>query len=67
MKKTDKATGPLVETRLAVCRSCGCEDHFTFAGIQEIPPRVAVKLGVERFSLWNCPNCGTTLSEMTLG
>lgn len=69
MKNTQKPQPLCDQTRTAVCRSCGCEGNFTFAGTQEIPPHVAHKMGMEleRFTLWNCPHCGTTLSEMSLG
>ncbi len=68
MKSNAKPNNTLPNTRFAVCRSCGCRGDFQFAGTQHIPAHVAKKLGmgIDQFNLWNCPNCGTTLSEMNL-
>jgi Fe2+ or Zn2+ uptake regulation protein len=64
MKNTEKQD----HTRFAECRSCGCLGEFTFAGTQHIPEHVAKKMNmdIDHFTLWNCPNCGTTLSDMNL-
>ena len=53
--------------RQAHCPSCGCRAHFSYAGEQHWPPKVARIAGLNPVvHLWNCEVCHTTLSEQEL-
>lgn len=51
----------------ATCPSCQTDTDFVYQGTQHWPEHIAKKAGVPaKMTLWNCPNCRTTLSNITL-
>lgn len=54
-------------TRCAICPTCERRGRFQAAGEQHWPDEVAEAHGVPAtITLWTCPHCGTTISELDL-
>jgi hypothetical protein len=57
----------LTKRILATCPSCRRQGYFVWLGDQCWPEPVARRLGVPSvMSLWSCPHCSTTVSELAL-
>jgi hypothetical protein len=57
----------LTKRILAICPSCRHQGYFAWLGDQRWPEAVAQRLGVPSVvSLWSCPHCSTTVSELAL-
>jgi hypothetical protein len=52
---------------VATCPSCGHHGHFSYAGEQRWPKKVALACGLpEVITLWLCENCHSNISETEL-
>lgn len=60
-------TQPRKPPRRAICPTCHRKGAFTFSGTQQWPEVVASSVGMPRvLTLWTCPHCHTTLSDLEL-
>lgn len=61
------AVAELPETITTCCPTCGRTGQFTLLGVQNWPPKVAEKLGVNTTTvMWRCDSCLSTLADVHL-
>ncbi len=63
-QEMNKLKFSVVETKTAVCPTCGDHSEFVLCGVQEWPARVAEIAGLPTtMTVWGCSSCETTLLE----
>lgn len=57
-----------IPDKICECPSCHCTTCFRYVGEQEYPLAVALAAGfsTNRFTLWMCGNCETSMLETAL-